>query len=233
MRTDIPRIALALAATLLAGGALADHAASDQPCSKFVMAAGRSPDLQVVNGRGELRAVKRGSRVNVELNGERVPASRLERRGAILEVRDEQGEIAFMIGVFGGFGRDGQLAYTPDLDPWSLRNRYGFTTTRASNDLREHLGLRHGEALGVGEVCAGSPAASVGLSERDLIVGLGGRRVGSAALERAAGAAAGERLLLDVVRAGSEHEVELAAAPVGTWPSAAELESYLRMVVHE
>lgn len=234
MKPDPLRMILLFAATLLAGGAFADdRAGDDRPCSKVVVAAGRAPELQVVNGRGHLHAVKRGSRVTVELDGRRVPPSRLVRRGSILEVRDERGEIAFMIGVFGGFRHDGQLAYTADLDPWSLRNRYGFTTSRASDELRKHLGLLRKEVLGVGEVCAGSPAASAGLSEGDLIVGLDGGRVAAAALERAAGAAAGERLLLDVVRAGRERRVELAAQPVGAWPGAAELERYLRKVVHE
>lgn len=234
MKNHIPRVTLAVAATLLAGSAFAvDHAVAENPCSKLVVAAGRSPELQVVNGRGRLHATKRGSRVTVTLDGERVPKSRLQHRGSILEILDDSGEIAFMIGVFDGFGRDGQLAYTPDLDPWSLRNRYGFTTTRPSRELNEHLGLRRDEALGIGEICAGSPAASEGLSERDLIVGLGEDDVAPSVLERAAAAAAGEVLSLQVLRAGRPHRIELAAAPVGPWPSADELERYLRVSVHE
>lgn len=208
-------------------------AAEDLPCSKFIVAAGRSPELRVVNGRGELRAVKRGSRVVVELDGRRVPASRLQREGDILKVRDADGDLAFMIGVFGGYGRDGQLAYTPDLDPWSLRNRYGFTTAEVREDVVRHLRLERREPIGVGEVCHGSAAESAGLSDRDLIVGLGGDGVGAEALERAAGAAAGQPLLLNLLRAGRPHRLQLAAGPVGGWPSAAELERYLRAVVHE
>jgi hypothetical protein len=204
--------------------------ASLDPCSDFAIAAGSVPDLIVVNGHGRLAVWKKGGRLSATLNGADVPPSRLRREGSILYVRGAAGENLFMIGVFGGFAADGQLAYTPDLDPDSLKGRFGIKVEPASDELASRLSLDARQALVVAKVCAQTP-----LAPADVIVGVDGRRPATVSLlQRAAlGKRAGEELRLSVMRNGRVEEISLVAAPAKPWPTPEELASYLRQVVHD
>lgn len=227
-------LAIALVAVLVpAPDATAGSAGDD--CSLYQIAAGRSPVLHVVNGAGEFKIAKRGDRVRVWHGGDRVPPSRLSRVGSILRVQDQGGETVLMVGVFGGYGRDGQLAYSQELDPWSLLSRYGLTTNEPEDEVAELLDVDPRRAVAVNEICADRPAAAAGLRHSDVIVGIAGERATDAdeLVQRVAGASEGETVELTVERRGGPQRVAMVAGPVGAWPDVAALESHLLKVVNE
>ena len=231
-----PIAAVLVAVALVVPAAFADGAASlEGECSLYRVATGRSPRLALVNGNGEFVVTKQRSRLRVWHDGERVPERNLDRQGPILRVTDDDGQMLVMVGVFTGFSRDGQLVYSPDLDPYSLLNRFGLKTDEPDDDLAEHLDLDPRRVLAVDEVCAGRPAERAGLRRADVILGIAGERALDAVdLERRVAAqAAGDSVELEIGRQGGVQRVELVAGPVGEWPSDEELASHLRRVVNE
>lgn len=228
---------LALAALLVPVVAGADGVAttSQDRCTTYRIAAGDSPELRVSNAHGLLQVTKRGRRVRVWHDGQRVADERLRREGPILRVLDDDGRTLYMVGIFGGYGSSGQLAYTPDLDPWSLTGRFGLETDEPDEELAAHLGVERHRTLAVTEVCEGRPAARAGLLESDLIVAVDGHRFDDAGkmVQAAASAPADEAVELEIVRRGERDRVSVVADPVAEWPSAGELESYLRHVVND
>jgi hypothetical protein len=93
------------------------------PCSEIAVVAGRNPELAVANGYGNFLVRKSGRNVVVLRDGKPVEQARVQREGKIVRVRERE-DILLQIGVFDGFG-GGQLAYTPDLDPASVKRRFG------------------------------------------------------------------------------------------------------------
>lgn len=225
---------LALSFALLpVSGAVADSSVDD--CSLYKISTGRSPILHVVNGVGEFKIAKRGDQLKVWQDGDRIPESHLSREGSILKILDGDGETLLMVGVFRGFSRDGQLAYSQDLDPWSLLSRFGLTTDEPEKSVAELLRVDPRRSLAVDKICADRPAAAAGLRSSDLIVGIEGQRFSDAAelVRRAAAASPGETVELTVERRDGQQKVALVAAPMGDWPSNGVLESHLLQVVNE
>ena len=194
----------------------------DDDCRRFVIAMGNRPVLHVVNGNGVLDVSRRHREVEMRLDGRELAPTAVRRDGSILTVLDDGGRPLFMVGVFRRGPGDGQLAYTPDLDPATAEARFGLRSEPVDAATRI-----------VSKVCSGSPADVAGLAPQDVIVGVDGWAPVTEALlhESAAGKSEGESLRLSVLRSGQPREVVLTAGPSPAWPESEQLESYLRQVI--
>jgi len=193
----------------------------EDDCRRFLVATGDAPALHVVNGHGALEVSKRHRRVGVSLDGRELDPAAIRRAGPILTVLDDGGQPLLMLGVFRGGVGDGQLVYTPDLDPSTAEARFGLRSEPADGARR------------VSKVCSGLPADLAGLAPHDVIVRVDGQAPVTEQLlhESAAAKAEGERLHLTIVRNGEQREIVLTAGPAPAWPEPEQLESYLRGVI--
>lgn len=206
----------------LAAAPPAGPAGPDDDCSRFLIATGEEPVLHVVNGHGALDVSKRHRRVEMILDGRALEPAAIRRAGPIVTVLGDGGQPLFMLGVFRGGVGDGQLVYTPNLDPSTAEARLGLRSEPVDEATRM-----------VSKVCSGSPADLAGLEPRDVIVGVDGQAPVTEQLlhESAAAKAEGERLHLSILRSGEQREVVLTAGAAPTWPEPERLESYMRGVI--
>jgi hypothetical protein len=225
----IATLKLSLTGFLLVSAAAA--ALSLPPCSEIAVVAGSKAELKVANGYGKFLIRKSGDGVVVSRDGKLVEKARVQRDGKIVRVQ-EGAETLLQIGVFQGFN-GGQLAYTPDLDPASVKSRFGVEVGSLGDELAQHLGLDPDKALAISEVCDGPSTAK--LKAGDVIVAVDGHQpVSEAILQKAGGAMKpGEVLRLTILRGGRSEEVSLAAGPEKPRPTAQALETYLRQAVNE
>ncbi|MEM7586023.1 MAG: PDZ domain-containing protein [Acidobacteriota bacterium] len=207
--------------------------AGHRPCDSFQIAAGRSPSLEIANGNGVLSISKSSRRLAASLDGRAVPRQRLVEEDDVVRVVGSAGETLFMVGTFGGWGRDGQLAYSPDLDPTSVRSRLGFKLRGVGPDLATQLNLEGGVV--VSEVCDGLPASRAGLEKHDVILEAEGLTpVSSKDLQSMVAAKGpGEALDLVVLRRGERRQISMATGPIGDWPDGERYAEYLRTVVND
>jgi hypothetical protein len=152
----------------------------------------------------EVKVTVKDGQTSVEVDGQKVDASRYTIKDGVVTVKDEKGEkIAEIITSsvrpgargtarstmrFGGMnprlGEGGGIIVTPGEGgqfTWSQASpppvMLGVTTAEASEDLIQHLGLEEKSALLVSAVVPDSPAAAAGLKKGDLIYSLNGERL--------------------------------------------------------
>ncbi len=201
------------------------------PCGEVAVVSGPRAELKVANGYGAFLVRRKGDGVVVLRDGKTVDPARLQRSGKIVSLQ-ERGKNLLQIGVFRGYG-GGQIAYTPDLDPASVKSRFGVEVEPLGDELARHFGLDSGEALSISAVCEG--ASDSKLRAGDVIVAVEGHKpVSEAVLQKAGGALkAGESLRLTILREGHPEEVSLQAGPEKPRPTPEALETYLLQAVKE
>jgi hypothetical protein len=225
-------LALALAATTVAAG---DYPGSrEESCRNFDIAIADKPTLRIVNGNGifEITRQKKkkfsGTRDGVPLDRQ---AFRMD--GRILSVLEADGSTVLMVGFLPGGLGNGQLVYTPDMDPTSLTARYGLDVTPLDEEIAAHLDVAPGTALVVSDVCRGLPAEHAGIRENDVILAVNGRA--PATLETLTRGSAktklDEPLRLSLLRRGQREETSLQGLDLHEWPEPDRLQAYFRQAL--
>jgi hypothetical protein len=171
--------------------------------------------------------------ITVVIDGEEVPADRIEKDGRRIVVLDENGDEIRSFGMghgdmdfrfgFGGEGpmfrqwRDADGLFAPgDNQPFTFFGdagqpapvMLGVTMSEPGAALRYHLDLDEGEATLITGVYEGLPADDAGLREHDIIVSVDGDEAGPGAIrERLQDMEDGDRLRLTVISRGERRNV--------------------------
>ena len=171
----------------------------------------------------ELTATIEGDRVQVTLNGQPVPADRLERRGDTVTVRDGSGRSVATITMSGdgrvtipqGFSFRGPAEWTKQA---TQRRVIGVRTGSLDPALARHLQLAAGEGILVTSVIDGQPAARAGLEAHDVIVSINGSRPANLPALRTALSTVDENgtVRLTIVRAGRTLDLDCGVTSVST-----------------
>lgn len=143
--------------------------------------------------------------ISAEANGKPVPADRIDRKGNVVIIKDENGKAlkTFDIGMVPGAGRApralvrglGGYEVAPLDGLWNLKElengaqalayaeaaepppvMVGVTMSDPDQTLLEHLGLEAGSVFMIDRVIDGLPAAAAGLKPYDLVVQIDGAK---------------------------------------------------------
>lgn len=250
VRFSLCRAALlaAGAGLLVAAPALAQSAAGgsfDRPLS----AAAAQPATPRTSGdttivissseNGKSYSVKvHNNEVSAEIDGQPVPADRIDRKGDVIIIKDKDGkaEKTFDVGVRSARTRSTtnvvplrnfSVQTTPDPvqggAAWSATTAeppnpppvmVGITMSNPDGALAEHLGLKEDEVFVIDRVVDDLPAAKAGLEPLDVVIAIDGQRPASQDKfrETLRSKKAGDTLELTVVRKGAEKKVKIELA---------------------
>ena len=222
---------------LTRAGGTPDHRA-------YQIGAGAYPRLDVTNAHGTLQVVKSRSGLDVRLDGQPVQAEQLQREGSIYSVLDPSNQKIFVFGFFEKSRPSGQIIYSPDFDPYTVKSTLGLWAValdepflsgpqkRAMREMAVEAGLDPERMLVVSRVIEGSPAAAAGVREFDLLTHAGGNEVGNARnLHRLATDKQGNVLELGLLREGQSFDVNVSVLANLGWPDVDSLERRFKKVL--
>ncbi len=239
---------LAAAAGLLAAApALAQSAAGgsfDRPLAAVAQPATprASGDTTIVissSENGKSYSVKvHNNEVSAEIDGQPVPADRIDRKGDVIIIKDKDGkaEKTFDVGVRsartrsttnvvplrnfsvqttpdpvqGGAAWSATAAEPPNPPPVMV----GVTMSDPDGALAEHLGLKEDEVFVIDRVVDDLPAAKAGLEPLDVVIAIDGQKPASQDKfrETLRSKKAGDTLELTIVRKGAEKKIKIELA---------------------
>ena len=206
---------------------------ADEDCRTFQISAGREPKLTIINGKGELFIQKQGSLFTAKINGELVPETRMIHQGNIVRVLSSEAETLFMIAAFPGLPPDGQLVYSPGLDPYTSQTKIGVKTGPMEAALATQLNLDPRKVVFLRGVCAGGPAHKAGLQKYDIITQVDGEAPATRAkFEQAVSQKnPGDVLKLRVIRNGKTEEIVVTIESDERWMDTENLEKHYRIAL--
>lgn len=198
----------------------------------YWIAAGDDPVLQVRNALGRFEITKRGRRVTVRLDGKRLPSGDIRRSGRVYQVLDASDRTILLFGVFSGPG-DGQVVYSPHLDPHALQGRTGLDIEEKEYpELRDVLpDWVPDQLVSVRKVALGSASARAGLHEGQLLLSCNGQAISGEASLYGCFSQSASQLDLEVFDAGTSRTLRVSLPPPSDWIAPEQAERIFAQVL--
>ena len=171
-----------------------------------------------------------GDEVEAEVNGERVPTSRIKRTPSEVIIVSKDGEVLMRCPIaVQAMGGEQEMQFRVGAGAWDDDNNVMFVP-EAEEHPKVMIGINFGsddgfvwdlvpydpdEAFVISSVIEGLPAAKAGLRDNDLVVAIDGERPATPMLlrERLMGKEPGDKIEFRVLRKGDEKNIAIKLAP--------------------